>query len=155
MIYRRGLFRFERRWTRELFNTMVPGGTHPDVPEGAGDLGADEVLDDFYRRATVLGAIGYRGGLWLMWLLPPVVLGKLRTFKRLGPSERDDYIRAMRSSRFYIVRQLTFLLKLVACTGYLAHPRVREAYGTYQRDAADLPQPELRGTLTRGEVVRS
>lgn len=142
-----GLFKFERRWTRELFNAIIPGGLHPDIPEGAGDLGADQCLEDFYARSKGMGAIGFRGGLWLTWFLPPLILGVWRTFGRLSPDEQQQYIWGLYRHRWYLVRQLAFLMKLVASTGYLRNARVREAFGVYTRTAAELPPPQLKLVL--------
>ncbi len=138
---RRPLFEFEKRWARVLFGAIVPRELHPDVPESAGELGADEVLNALYTHSSFLGSVGFRGGLWLVWLLPPFVIGGIRLFGGLSPPEANRYLTRLYHHRFYLARQLVLLMKLVACMGYFRHPKVRDAFGIYREDAADLPTP--------------
>lgn len=152
-VRRKGLFAFERRWTRLVCDAIAPGGIHADIPEGAGALGADTTLEDVYRASSFLGGIGFRGGLWLIWLLPPLVLGKLTTFGGLDADEREVYLQRLYTHPVYILRQLTFLMKLIACTGYFRNDRVRRAFGVYEEGARDLPLPQTGDTPPREETA--
>ena len=138
------LKKFERRWARVLFSAIVPGGLHEDVPEGAGDLGAVDTLNDLYTRSSVLGAIGFRGGLWLCWFLPLFVVGRFRTFGGLTVEQRDAFLQKLYIHRAYTLRQLLFLMRMVACTGYFRDTSARKAFNVYYSDAVDLALPVVQ-----------
>jgi len=130
------LFHFERRWLRSLCEAMLPGGVRPGLP-GAGDVPLERFFDEFTRSAPLDAAIGVRAFTWVLTLAP--LVWRLRTFGSLRPSDQVRMLHALEGSRFYVVREVPGLIKLVACLAWASQPEVQRALGVPQPD--DRPPP--------------
>ena len=120
---------FERRWLEAIFGTILPDGDPSGLP-GAAQVEWKPFLDDFASAAPARMLLGLRAALWFTVLLAPLLmLWRVRTFARLGGAERLRVLRALRESRFYLVRELPVLLKSVACLGYCRLPAVQRKVG--------------------------
>jgi hypothetical protein len=119
---------FERRWLETVFVTILPDGAVPDFPRVT-EVPWDAFLDDLTRAAPRRMLIALELALWFVVLLAPLlVLGRLRTFAGLTGEERLRLLRELRTSRFYVVRELV-VLKSIACLGYCGLPAVRRRMG--------------------------
>jgi hypothetical protein len=66
---------------------------------------------------------------WILTWSPLPLLGKVRSFGGLSAEDRDTLLTRAANSRWYALRQLTDLLKLMACFAYFQHQQVRETLG--------------------------
>lgn len=83
------------------------------------------VLDDFFRRQTRAKRLGLHIAFVAFEYGPVVILGKFRRFSKLSEEDREDYFGRWYSSRFYLVRQLSMLIKTVGLLGWSGHPQTR------------------------------
>ncbi len=123
------LWRFERRWLVEVFQTILPSRADPQLSLGAADLPIDRFIDDLTMHAPRRLVLGLRLALWVVVFSPLVLSRRLRTFFGLGRADRVALLDRLRQSRWYLLRELPVLLKSVACLGYCGHPAVQAQIG--------------------------
>ncbi len=118
-------------WERRALGSLV-AAVLPSPGSGI-PAAADLDLGPFYREVAArfppLARLGLRAAVIALTLGPLVFLGRLTTFARLAPDERERMLARVATSRHYLVRQLAQLVKTVACLGYLRVPSVRSALG--------------------------
>lgn len=73
--------------------------------------------------------IGLRVAVWVLTWLPLFSFRYRRPLQRLSPARRDQFLRGMYESRFYLMRQLVEVVKLVATLAYFHDDAVREYFG--------------------------
>jgi hypothetical protein len=121
------LRRFEARWLLAIFATILPEAE--GIP-GAARAPLDRFVDDLCAAAPGRLVVGLRLALWfVVWLAPLFTLWWPRRFIGLGQDDRLRVLHALRSSRFYLIRELPVLLKSVACLGHCGLPDVQRAIG--------------------------
>jgi hypothetical protein len=123
------MFRFERRWLVDVFETLLPAKIDPRLPLGAADVPMGRFVDDLVARSPFEFVLGLRLVLWLVVLAPFVVLRKPRTFLGLGPHERLVVLDRLRSSDLYVLREAPILLKTIACLAFGGLPQVQASIG--------------------------
>lgn len=62
---------------------------------------------------------------WGLTLAPVLLIGRATTFPRLTPDQRDACFVQASGHRFALVRELTSVVRLVACLAYCCDPGVR------------------------------
>jgi hypothetical protein len=127
------LFRFERRWLLQVFETVLPAG-EPALPLGAADVPMGRFLDDFLARAPLQAVLGLRAGLWMLVLAPLVSLRRPRTFLGLSAQDRAALIDRFRRSNHYLVRESATLFKIVGCLGFCGLGPIQQRIGIYPVD---------------------
>jgi hypothetical protein len=125
------LMQFERRWFLTLADAMLPSGVRQGVP-GAADVPMSLFLDTFFRESPFETTLGVRAFTWILTLLP--LMWRLRTFGGLRPRDQIRFLDKLEGSRFYALREMPGLIKLVACLGWAAQPEVQRALGVSQPD---------------------
>ncbi|MBW1880539.1 MAG: hypothetical protein JRI25_03980 [Deltaproteobacteria bacterium] len=118
----------EQRWRDCLLAAVLP----PDPATGRagiGDLDLREFWEQLQRVAPPLIQLGLRAAVWVLTWSPVFLLGRLRSFGGLSPEERDTLLVRAAGSRWYLLRQLADLLKLMACFAYFRHQSIREKLG--------------------------
>lgn len=129
------MFAFELRWAERIFDAVFPAGVEGGLAKGARDFPLRGLLVDVSRCAPRDFVFGLRAGIWLVTLAGPLLVGRLRRFGALSIDERAAVLQAMTESRFYLVREIPMLLKMVAGLGYAAFPEVQRAAGLETVDA--------------------
>jgi len=119
----------EKRWLRSALAALIPAGANRRFPLGALETGALKLGEDMLAQSPLLAALGVRAAIWVAYLFPLFVVGKLKTLSGLSPDEQDRYLNRLYDHPLYLIRQTILLLKSVACLSYLADDRVREALG--------------------------
>jgi hypothetical protein len=123
---------FERRWLRDLCEAMLPSGVRQDLP-GAADVPLEPFFDEFFRHSPFETAFGVRALTWALTWMP---LGwRLRRFGRLKPGDQVRFLALLDGSRFYVLREMPGLIKLVAALAWCAQPEVQRALGASRADA--------------------
>lgn len=109
---------------RSAMCDLLPGGA--GLPPLA-DLEPEVFLRRLRAETTWLTWIGLCGGA-LIWLLTPVLtLGVPLPAVWLGAAARDRHANALAGTRFYLLRQAFFLLKMYASMAWGQHPAARAA----------------------------
>jgi hypothetical protein len=115
----------ERRARDALLRAMIPGG-HGCPPLASLDLRSfwqvfGEVAPPFLR-------FGLRASVWILTIVAPWLIGRVRPFLFLNAADRDRAITAASRSRSYLVRQCALTLKTIACLAYFRDPDVRARF---------------------------
>jgi hypothetical protein len=113
--------------TRIVVDTLLPAGAHPAFPRGALDAGFGPFLKDFDGSAPARLRQGFRVGVAMATWLAPVLIGRIPPLARHSRETRERALEAM--SRWYVLRQLLSLMKVVVSFGYGSEQEVRAALG--------------------------
>jgi hypothetical protein len=119
----------EKRWLRSALAALIPARANARFPLGALDTAAVKLSEEMLAQSPFLAAMGVRAAIWVAYLFPLFIVGKLKTLSGLSPDEQDRYLNRLYDHPLYLIRQTILLLKSVACLSYLADDRVREALG--------------------------
>lgn len=154
------LFAFERRWAQALLEAFAPpggAGLAPEVGEVDYVGGFERMHDSFTARA----ALGLRAALWIGALAPLWMWGRPSRVTAMPLERRTRLMREICEHRFFLVRELAFLLKTAASFALLGTPSVR-ARSNYDRGLSPVWEagPEAKPRLplvheaqTRSEVA--
>jgi hypothetical protein len=118
------LFAFERRWATAVLEAFAPPGGAGLAPEpGEVDYvgGMQRMLGSFTQRA----AFGLRAALWIAALAPLWMWGRLSSVTRMPLPRRTELVKHLLVHRFFLVRELAFLLKTAAAFALLGTRSVR------------------------------
>ena len=125
------------------WSAVILGGFTVDAADGLaadpGQVDWERGARDFLERANLEGRLGVYAGMWIAMTAPLWLWGRLRSAAGLEPVERARLLAELLSHRVFFVRELTLLLKLVACMAFFRDPAIRARSG-YDRPA---PAPAL------------
>ncbi len=124
----------ERRWAKEIGRALIPPETFGGARSGI-DLGA--LLGEHVAASPWWTAVVVRAALWLVWLSPLLVRGRLSTFGRADDAEREALLEALLCSPLYPVRQTVDLLKLELCMLFMSDVALLRRLGAY--DLGQVP----------------
>lgn len=113
------MFAIERTWTDAVMEGWAPGR---GVDWAAG-------VQRFLERASAKGRLGVRVGVLLAITAPFWLWGRLRSARSLSVEDRSRLLDEMLRHRFFFVREMTLLLKLVGCMALFAVTDLREKSG--------------------------
>ena len=123
------LFPFEEGWAATIGHALVPedalGGALKDVDLGA-RYGHECAISPWYA------ALAFRASLWLTWLAPLWMLGKLRSFGGVDRDARVAILERLLKHRIYFVRMAALFLKLAMCTLLLGDVPTLTQIGAYK-----------------------
>lgn len=123
------LTRWERAFLGDLFEILLPRGGHPRLPLGAADMPLVPFAERWLLEAPADVRVGFRVALRVLAWAPLLTLSGIRPLRALEPDARIAVLERLSRHRLYLLRELPLLVKTVACTGYCAHPAVREGIG--------------------------
>lgn len=128
----------------------------PGLAPRAGEVDWDLGVARFLERASTKGRLGVRVGLLLVVTAPLWLWGRLRSGASLAAEERARLLDAMLSHRFFFVRELTLLLKLVACMALfrVEDVRARSGYDPAPAERAPRVQKKLALPVVQAPAVR-
>lgn len=106
---------------------LPPGG--PGALPGLLETGFEDFEARWSSEAPVPMVLGWRAALIVAGWISPLLIKRLPPFERLSPEDRTAALEALGKSRFYLLRQISLLIKAVAGFGYGNDPRVRRAIG--------------------------
>ena len=126
------LLPFERRWAATIARALVP----PGALAGAGvDLGAIDVGARYAEECAIspwYAALAFRASLWLTWLAPLWLLGRLRTFAGVDGETRVVVLERLLKHKRYFVRMAGLFLKLAICGLLLGDEPTLAGIGAYK-----------------------
>lgn len=99
-----------------------------DSLPGAEDCDLDAFLEQYQRETTLLIWSGVVLGALVFQLAPLFTVGRPVPAAWLSTDLADRHAHAMAGSERYLVRQLLFLVKLVAGLAWGQHPEVRARF---------------------------
>ena len=120
---------FEERWARVIGRALLPRGLLAGVVDDS-DLGA--LWRDECVRARWDGAFLLRLSLWLTWLAPLWLYGRLRTFGGLDARAQAAVLHRLLVHKQYLVRTTATFLKLTLCQVLLGDEATLAQLGAYQ-----------------------
>jgi hypothetical protein len=97
----------------------------PDFP-GIEDCDVDQFLDTFAEEANPAVYAGVVAGSVAYTLLPIMTVKRPVPSFLLSPELRDEHAKRITGTDVYLIRQLTFLVKLAGGLCWGQHPSVRE-----------------------------
>ncbi len=126
------LFAFERRWAATIGHALVP----PDAP-GVADFHLERIdIGARYADECALSpwyvALIFRASLWLTWLAPLWLLGRLHTFAGVDGETRVVVLERLLKHRRYTVRMAGLFLKLTMCGLLLGDEPTLAQIGAYK-----------------------
>jgi hypothetical protein len=95
---------------------------------GMSDTNVDEFLARFRKESTLVIWAGICAGTLLFIFSPLFTVGIPLPAFLLPKGRLDRHARKLAASRFYVVRQLIFLVKMIAGFCWGADPKVRKAF---------------------------
>lgn len=113
---------------RVVLDALLPPGGPEGLP-GAFEAGFEDFERGFSKDAPLPMRFGWRAALFAAFWLSPLLIGRFPPLGRLSPEERENALCAMGKSRFYLIRQVSLLLKAVTSFGYGGTQAVRRAVG--------------------------
>ena len=123
---------FERRWAATIARALVP----PGALAGAGiDLGQIDVGARYAEECAVspwYAALAFRASLWLTWLAPLWMLGRLRTFTGVDGETRVVILERLLKHKRYVLRMAALFLKLAICGMLLGDLPTLAQLGAYR-----------------------
>lgn len=126
------LLPFERRWAATIARALVP----PGALAGSGvDLGAIDVGARYAEECAIspwYAALAFRASLWLTWLAPLWLLGRLRTFAGVDGETRVVVLERLLKHKRYFVRMAGLFLKLAICGLLLGDEPTLAGIGAYK-----------------------
>lgn len=114
-----------------VVGALAPSGG--PFPAGAAETGLAEELWTYFCSLHPRGASGLRLVLAAIEYGPILFEGRLRTFTRLDPAERERSLAGWETSRLAVRRQLVESLKLIAGLHFYGQPEVQRSIG-YSQD---------------------
>lgn len=114
--------------SRAVLDALGPSG-HPVFKVGLLEAGFEEFYADFRKTAPKSMVFGFAAALTAAAWVSPLLIGALPPLSRLAPEDRARALAAMGGSRFYLLRQLSLVLKAVCGFCYGARSDVRRAIG--------------------------
>ena len=119
----------ERRWVAVIARALIPPGAL------GGNLDAIDVggrYEEECAHSPFSAALLMRAALYLAWLAPVFVYGRLRTFGSLDAIGQASLLDRLLKSNRYAVRMAAMFLKLTICTLVLGDERTLRHIGAYR-----------------------
>lgn len=116
---------FERRQAHAVLEAFAPP-SNPGLSPDPGEVDFAGGLAHVLRWSTRKGALGFRFALWLVAFAPLWMGGKLRTAAGLGIDKRGELLRALAEHRWFLVREMMMLMKMVASFAMFGTASVRD-----------------------------
>jgi len=120
---------FERDWAQTIGRALLPAGALDGATDGI-DLGAryaeECAISPWYA------ALAFRASLWLTWLAPLWMMGRLRTFGGVDGATQVEVLERLLKHRVYFVRMAGLFFKLAVCTLLLGDEPTLAQLGAYK-----------------------
>jgi hypothetical protein len=123
------LLPFEARWAATIGQALVPKGALGGALDKI-DLGARYAEE--CAVSPWYAALAFRASLWLTWLAPLWMLGRLRTFGGVDGETRVAVLERLLKHRIYFVRMAGLFFKLAICTLLLGDEPTLAGLGAYK-----------------------
>ena len=145
---------FERTWAVAILEGFAPSDG-PGLAPAAGEVDYLRAIQKMMHASTGVAAFGLRMAVWIAALAPMWLLGRATTIRSLAPARRAELLGRLLAHRFFLVRELTLLLKLGACMAIFARPALRERSGYDRHEGLDYDSVGESGERPKAKVKLS
>jgi len=116
------------KWLRTQLDAIIPEGG--EIPVSAEEGGAVEIFQDMASHLPALTGMSLHAAVVFVEFAGPLFgLKKTGRFSGLDSEKKTECLQGLSKSPIYLVRQMVMLLKMIACMGWGADPRVRRSLG--------------------------
>lgn len=128
---------FEHRWAEAALSAALPGLPGSQEEDGSGltgdqpgfaDADTTGYWEEFARHLPMHFRFGLRLATWALTFWPIFSFRSIRLFHRLSADRQDEILQSIDGSRFFLVRQIVFVLKTVAAMAYFRDPSIQQRY---------------------------
>ncbi|MEM9190729.1 MAG: hypothetical protein AAGF12_16205 [Myxococcota bacterium] len=119
------LLAFEERWAVAVCEGFAPQRSAAFAIQ-PGEVDYRVAVRTFLNSATKKAALGLRLAVWIAALAPLFVTRRLRTMRSLAGGQRALVLRRLLNHPWFVVRELTLLLKVTACMAIFRVEAVRK-----------------------------
>jgi len=124
---------FEQRWVESILAATLPPRPEEDVP-GFAEVELGEFWEQLSERAPLHFRLGLRLSTWVVTFWPIATFRSARSFHGLSADDRDEVLRSIEHSKFFLFRQVTFVFKTTAGFAYFRDPAMQRRFpGAYRR----------------------
>ena len=123
------LLPFEERWAGTIGHALVPRGAL------GGALDAIDIGARYAHECAIspwYAALAFRASLWLTWLAPLWMLGRVHAFGGVDGETRVVVLERLLKHRVYFVRMAALFLKLAICGLLLGDETTLAQLGAYK-----------------------
>jgi hypothetical protein len=136
----------ERSLAPVVLSSFAPLALPSGFSIGAGEVDWVGGLDRFLHTASDKARLGIAVSLIAFFFSPLFVLGRFRTLARATMEERAAAMERLLDHRFFLVREMALLVKLVACMAMfrVASLRERTNYDDPGHAASETAPPRVQ-----------
>jgi len=116
----------ERALAPVVLSSFAPLATPGGLCISPGEVDWAEGLERFLKNASDKARLGIAVSLVAFFFSPLFVLGRFRTLARASATERAAAMERLLDHRFFLVREMALLVKLVACMAMFRVSSLRE-----------------------------
>lgn len=137
----------ERSLAPVVLSSFAPLALPSGFSIGANEVDWNEGLDRFLSAASDKARLGIVVSMITFFFAPVFTLGRLCTLARASAEERAEAMVRLLDHRWFIVREMALLVKLVACMAMfrVSSLRARTSYDDPAHDAAKTAPPRETG----------
>lgn len=117
----------ERRWMRVVLSSFAGSSAGFTVRDEEVDYVA--AAERFMSEASEKACLGLRLAVLMVMTAPLWMWGRMKSLSGLAPDARSELLDELLRHRFFAVRELCLLLKLVACMGIFRSGAARARTG--------------------------
>ena len=135
-----GWSQLEHRWMRSILDATLPADPDGRLP-GVGEVDLEDFWPEYRQNVPLQFRLGLRAATWAITLWPILTFKSIRPFHRLSDDAKDDVLRSIEDSRFFVVRQLTFVMKTTAGFAYFRDGGIKAKFPTAYPDSDAIVEP--------------
>jgi hypothetical protein len=132
------MFSFERKWAVLVLSSFAGANEGFTVRQDEVDYLAG--LQIFLRAGSEKAGLGVRVAIAMAMIAPLWAWGRFCTMRSLSATERSELLAALLKHRFFAVRELCLLLKVIACMAIFRSMSALARSG-YDRPAGRISLP--------------
>lgn len=142
----------ETEWLESILAASLPPAPAEDQP-GFGEVDLGDFWEEYFRKVPLHFRLGLRMATWVVTFWPLVTFRAAGTFHGLDEEGRDEVLRSIEHSRFFVVRQVAFVLKTTIGFGYFRMPEMQRRFPTAygQSDGGGVEESGERKAESGGE----
>lgn len=142
----------ERALAPVVLSSFAPLALPSGFSVGVGEVDWAGGLDRFLRTASDKARLGIAVSLVVFFFSPLITLGRFHTLGRASMDERAEAMVRLLDHRFFLVREMALLVKLVACMAMFRVTSLRERTG-YDDPGHDVTKTAPKSAHTHLTVL--
>ncbi|UJR80888.1 hypothetical protein [Sandaracinus amylolyticus] len=135
-------------WAALVLSSFAPADDAGGLVKSGDDIDWGAAWSRFTSTMSAKGRLGAYAGLVICIFAPLLAMGRFATIARVSIEERARALDVLLAHRSFAIRELTLLLKIVACMAIFRSSAARERSG-YDRPAS----PKVRLPMLSTEAA--